>query len=70
MANCPNCGIYLQTVRNRDGIYSHCSQCDGRAVTFPQIRRTTGDRYLSGLIRQVRCATKSPPGPVLFARRR
>jgi membrane associated rhomboid family serine protease len=58
MANCPNCGIYLQTVRNRDGIYSHCSQCDGRAVTFPQIRRTTGDRYLSSLIRQVRCATQ------------
>ncbi len=33
MANCPNCGVYLQTVRNRDGIYSHCNQCDGRAAS-------------------------------------
>jgi membrane associated rhomboid family serine protease len=66
MANCPNCGTYLQTVRNRDGIYSHCSQCDGRALTFPQIRRTTGDRYLSSLIRQVRIANEISPRPCPF----
>lgn len=66
MANCPNCGIYLQTVRNRDGIYSHCNQCDGRAVTFPQIRRTTGDRYIGGLIRQVKNATEISARPCPF----
>jgi membrane associated rhomboid family serine protease len=66
MANCPNCGTYLQTVRNRDGIYSHCSGCDGRAVTYPQIRRTTGDRYLNAIIRQVRSATQVSERPCPF----
>jgi membrane associated rhomboid family serine protease len=66
MANCPNCGTHLQTVRNRDGIYSHCAGCDGRAVTFPQIRRTTGDRYLNTIIRQVRNATEVSMRPCPF----
>ncbi|HTR42628.1 MAG TPA: rhomboid family intramembrane serine protease [Pseudomonadales bacterium] len=66
MANCPNCGVHLQTVRSRDGIYSHCNQCDGRAVSFPQIRRTTGDRFVSGLIRQARHATQVSIRPCPF----
>ncbi|MGH7980203.1 MAG: hypothetical protein ACREE6_12585 [Limisphaerales bacterium] len=45
MANCPTCKVDLQTVRQRDGIYYFCSQCNGRAVTAPQIRRMTGDRF-------------------------
>ncbi|MGH7980947.1 MAG: hypothetical protein ACREE6_16340, partial [Limisphaerales bacterium] len=59
MANCPTCKIGLQTVRQREGIYYHCSQCDGRAVTMPQIRRMTGDRFASGLMRKVATAIRA-----------
>lgn len=58
MANCPNCQVPLQTVRQRDGIYFHCGQCDGRAATIQQIRRTTGDRFASRLVRLVNTATE------------
>jgi membrane associated rhomboid family serine protease len=51
MANCPNCSIPLQTVREREGIYFHCNQCYGRAATIQQIRRTVGDRFVSGFVR-------------------
>jgi membrane associated rhomboid family serine protease len=56
MANCPNCNVPLQTVRQREGIYFHCHQCDGRAATLQQIRRTVGDRFVSGMVRLVNTA--------------
>ena len=58
MANCPTCGVSLQTVRQRDGIYYSCNQCNGRAVTVPQVRRMTGDRFASGLMRKMNTATR------------
>ena len=58
MANCPTCKIALQTVRQREGLYYYCGQCNGRAVTVPQIRRMTGDRFASGLVRKVNTATQ------------
>jgi membrane associated rhomboid family serine protease/Zn-finger nucleic acid-binding protein len=58
MANSPICKVPLQTVRQREGIYYSCNQCNGRAVTVPQIRRTTGDRFASGLVRKVNTATE------------
>lgn len=61
MASCPNCSVPLQTVREREGIYFHCDQCDGRAATIQQIRRTAGDRFISGLVRQMNTATRLSP---------
>ncbi|HTV43386.1 MAG TPA: rhomboid family intramembrane serine protease [Candidatus Sulfotelmatobacter sp.] len=58
MATCPTCKIALQTVRQRDGLYYYCGQCNGRAVTVPQIRRLTGDRFASGLVRKINTATQ------------
>ena len=58
MANCPTCNIVLQTVRQREGLYYYCGQCNGRAVTVPQIRRLTGDRFASGLVRKINTATE------------
>lgn len=58
MATCPTCKIGLQTVRQREGLYYYCSQCNGRAVTVPQIRRVTGDRFASGLVRRMNTATE------------
>jgi len=43
----------LRTVRQRDGIFFLCDQCEGRALSFPQVRRIAGDRYVSKLVRQV-----------------
>ncbi|HEX3625363.1 MAG TPA: rhomboid family intramembrane serine protease [Verrucomicrobiae bacterium] len=59
MATCPACNIELQTVRQREGIYYYCSQCNGRAVTVPQIRRMTGDRFASGLVRKMNTAAQA-----------
>lgn len=59
MANCPTCKIRLQTVRQREGIYYSCIQCNGRAVTMPQIRRMTGDRFATGLMKKVSKATEA-----------
>ncbi|HEY1786824.1 MAG TPA: rhomboid family intramembrane serine protease, partial [Verrucomicrobiae bacterium] len=56
MANCPTCKIGLQTVRQREGVYYYCSECKGRAVTVPQIRRMTGDRFAGGLVRKMNTA--------------
>lgn len=57
MPDCPACQVPLQTVRQREGIYFSCAQCGGRAVTLPQIRRMTGDRFASSLVRDVNRAT-------------
>ncbi|HEV2455898.1 MAG TPA: rhomboid family intramembrane serine protease [Verrucomicrobiae bacterium] len=59
MATCPTCKIGLQSVRQREGLYYYCSQCNGRAVTMPQIRRMTGDRFASGLVRKMSTATQA-----------
>jgi membrane associated rhomboid family serine protease len=58
MANCPNCNISLATVREIEGLYYRCNQCGGRAETMQQIRRTVGDRYVSGFVRRVNTATE------------
>lgn len=58
MANCPKCTVALQTIRQRDGVYFYCYECHGRAVTIPQIRRNSGDRFASALTRKVNTATE------------
>ena len=66
MANCPTCKIALQTVRQREGLYYYCGECNGRAVTVPQIRRITGDRFASGLVRKINTATQVSWRPCPF----
>ncbi|HUE36373.1 MAG TPA: hypothetical protein VMO20_03195, partial [Candidatus Acidoferrum sp.] len=66
MANCPNCDIALQTVRQREGIYFHCNQCDGCAATIQQIRRTVGDRFISTIVRQANHAAEVSARPCPF----
>jgi membrane associated rhomboid family serine protease len=66
MANCPKCGIALETIRQRDGVYYYCYQCHGRAVTVSQIRRTAGDKFASGLVRKINKATEASERPCPF----
>jgi membrane associated rhomboid family serine protease len=61
MANCPKCKTFLQTIRQREGIYFYCYDCHGRAVTLSQIRRMTGDRFTSGLVRKINTTTEASP---------
>lgn len=58
MANCPKCAAALQTIRQSEGIYYYCYECHGRAVTIPQIRRTSGDKFASALTRKVNTAAE------------
>lgn len=43
----------LNTVRQREGLFFHCPDCQGRAVTFPQIRRVAGDRFTTQFLREI-----------------
>lgn len=43
-------------MRQREGLYYYCSECKGRAVTVPQIRRMAGDRFASALVRKMNTA--------------
>jgi membrane associated rhomboid family serine protease len=47
----------METVRQRDGILFRCPQCGGHAVTIPQVRRITGDRFVAALLRKIRATT-------------
>ena len=40
-------------MRQREGLFFHCPDCGGRAVTFPQIRRMAGDRFTTRILRQI-----------------
>ncbi len=61
MASCPECENPLRTVRERGGIYLLCDHCGGRAMTFPQIRRTSGDRFVNDLLRTIHAGTSPSP---------
>lgn len=53
MPVCPVCAGALDTVRQREGLYYLCARCDGRALTIPQVRRVTGDRFAARLLRLI-----------------
>jgi membrane associated rhomboid family serine protease len=57
MPNCPICSTPLRTIRQREGVCFFCEQCNGRAVTVPQIRRVAGDQFATQLLRQINRAT-------------
>jgi membrane associated rhomboid family serine protease/Zn-finger nucleic acid-binding protein len=47
----------LHTTRYREGLFFVCPECQGRAVTLPQLRRVAGDRYATALLRQMNRTT-------------
>jgi membrane associated rhomboid family serine protease len=57
--------VELKTVRQREGIFFHCDQCDGRAMTIPQVRRVAGDKFATQLLRKINntCQTSSRKCP-------
>ena len=54
MPSCPICSRPLLTTRHREGLFYHCSRCDGRAVTIPHVRRVAGDRFAARLLRLIK----------------
>ncbi|HUA65683.1 MAG TPA: rhomboid family intramembrane serine protease [Alphaproteobacteria bacterium] len=59
MPSCPSCRIGLETARQRGGVYYYCSQCNGRAVSMPQIRRMAGELFASGLLLKMSTTTQA-----------
>ena len=51
MPACPFCARPLDTIRQREGVFYHCPNCDGRAITIPQLRRVAGDGFATKLLR-------------------
>jgi Zn-finger nucleic acid-binding protein len=51
MPVCPKCNKELNTVPQRQGVYYHCSSCDGRVLSIPQIRRVAGDHFAVKVLR-------------------
>lgn len=58
MPACPICAKPLDTIRQREGVFYHCSSCDGRALTIPQLRRVAGDRFATKLLRLIKFARR------------
>lgn len=70
MPVCPNCATSLSTVRQREGLFYLCPNCEGRAVTFPQIRRVAGDRFASSLLKQINTNSQLSERPCPFCTQR
>lgn len=66
MPSCPFCAIPLATVRQREGVFYHCSSCGGRAVTIPQLRRVGGDRFATKILRLIQLARRPSKRPCPF----
>lgn len=58
MPTCPICRTSLASVPQRTGVYHHCQSCDGRALTIPQLRRVSGDRFSTRLLKNVMLSQK------------
>lgn len=57
MPHCPHCAASLHTTHYREGLFFVCPECQGRAVTLPQLRRVAGDRYATAMLRQMNRTT-------------
>ena len=53
MASCPICQKPLQSAPQRNGVYHRCDACEGRALTISQLRRVSGDRFSTRLLRLI-----------------
>jgi len=45
------CSKELETVPQRQGVFYHCPDCNGRALSIPQIRRVAGDHFAVKILR-------------------
>jgi hypothetical protein len=57
MPFCPICATPLQTIPQREGVFFHCSTCQGRVLTIPQVRRVAGDHFSVVLLRLLKTAS-------------
>jgi len=58
MPDCPVCAKPLETIRQREGVFHLCPGCNGRALSFPQLRRVAGDAFAVKLLRLVRLSKR------------
>jgi Zn-finger nucleic acid-binding protein len=58
MPTCPICQTSLKSVPQRTGVYHHCVNCDGRALTISQLRRISGDRFSTRMLRLIPLSRK------------
>lgn len=58
MPTCPICHTPLKSIPQRNGVYHHCGNCDGRALTISQLRRVSGDRFSTRLLRLIPLSRK------------
>lgn len=70
MPLCPRCQSELATIRHREGLFYRCPNCFGRAVTLPQIRRVAGDKFATGLMREINRNTRLGERSCPFCSRR
>jgi len=59
MPACPICSEWLETVRQREGLFYLCPICNGRALTIPQVRRVLGDRLATKLLRLMKLSRRA-----------
>jgi Zn-finger nucleic acid-binding protein len=54
MLVCPICTKPLETIRQRNGLFYHCPDCKGRALSIPQLRLVAGDAFAAKVLRLVK----------------
>jgi Zn-finger nucleic acid-binding protein len=69
MPLCPACNKDLETVPQRQGVYYRCPNCDGRALSIPQIRRVAGDHFAVRLLRFLKMRNERANSPCPFCGR-
>jgi Zn-finger nucleic acid-binding protein len=69
MPACPICAKPLDTRRQREGLFYWCPDCNGRALTIPQIRRVCSDRLAAKLLRLIKLSRRQGERPCPFCAR-
>ncbi|MDB6112997.1 MAG: rhomboid family serine protease [Pedosphaera sp.] len=58
MPVCPICTKPLETIRQRNGLFYHCPDCQGRALSIPQLRMVAGDQFAARLLRLIKASRR------------
>jgi Zn-finger nucleic acid-binding protein len=70
MPLCPTCSKELDTIPQRQGVFHQCPNCDGRALSIPQIRRVAGDHFAVRLLRLLKTRQEQSNLPCPFCTQR
>src|ERR1043166_7667887 len=70
MPICPVCKKELDTVPQRQGVYHSCPDCNGRALSVPQLRRVAGDHFAVRLLRLLKMREEHSPLDCPFCQHR